>query len=149
MKRRLRVVAVSVGVLALSAGFWACGGGDSHDSDNNLPTRRAMMREIKISTDRIMAVLKNRSLEGVEADARKMQSNWATVIDLYPPDHKAKYINYNKDVQQRALRLAAHAKSGHLNPAIKEFRDLVPMCNKCHEDCAYMLAPAFPEYEPE
>jgi cytochrome c556 len=149
MKRRLRVVVVSVGVFALSAGFWACEGGDSHDSDNNLPTRRAKMREIKISTERIMSVLKNRSLEGVEADAKKMQSNWATVIDLYPPDHKAKYINYNKDAQQRALKLAMHAKSGHLNGAIKEFRELVPMCNSCHEDCAYMLAPAFPEYEPE
>tara|TARA_B100001964_G_scaffold185176_1_gene205290 strand:+ start:272 stop:595 length:324 start_codon:yes stop_codon:yes gene_type:complete len=107
------------------------------------------MREIKISTDRIMAVLKNRSLEGVEADARKMQSNWATVIDLYPPDHKSKYIDYNRDSQQAALALAGHAKAGHLNGAIKEFRELVPMCNSCHEDCAYMLAPAFPEYEPE
>lgn len=149
MKRRLRVVVASVGVLAMSAGFWACEGGDSHDTDNNLPTRRAMMREIKISTDRIMAVLKNRSLEGVEADAKKMQSNWATVIDLYPPDHKSKYINYNKEAQQRALALAQNAKSGNLNGAIKEFRELVPMCNQCHEDCAYMLAPAFPEYEPE
>ena len=149
MNRRLRVVAAAIGVLALSAGFWACEEGGSHDSDDNLPTRRAKMREIKISTDRIMAVLKNRSLEGVEADARKMQSNWATVIDLYPPDHKSKYIDYNREAQQRALALAQHAKSGHQNAAIKEFRELVPMCNKCHEDCAYMLAPAFPEYEPE
>jgi len=149
MNRRLRVVVASVGVLALSAGFWACEGGGSHDSDDNLPTRRAKMREIKISTDRIMAMLKNRSLEGVEADAKRMQANWAAVIDLYPPDHKAKYIDYNKDVQQRALALASHSKAGHINASIKEFRDLVPMCNKCHEDCAYMLAPAFPEYEPE
>ncbi len=149
MNRRLRVVVASVGVLALSAGFWACEGGDSHDSDDNLPTRRARMREIKISTDRIMAVLKNRSLEGVEADAKKMQSNFATVIDLYPPDHKSKYIEFNKEIQQQALALAHHAKAGHINPAIKEFRDLVPTCNNCHGDCAYLLAPAFPEYEPE
>ena len=149
MKRRLRVVVASVGVLAMSAGFWACEGGDSHDTDNNLPTRRAMMREIKISTDRIMAVLKNRSLEGVEADAKKMQSNWATVIDLYPPDHKSKYINYNREAQQRALALAANAKAGNVNGAVKGFRELVPLCNQCHEDCAYLLAPAFPEYEPE
>ena len=149
MNRRLRVVAAAVGMLALSAGFWACEGGESHDTDDNLPTRRAKMREIKISTDRIMAVLKNRSLEGVEADARKMQANWATVIDLYPPDHKAKYIDYNREAQQRALALAAHAKAGQTNEAIQEFRELVPLCNSCHEDCAYMLAPAFPEYEPE
>jgi len=149
MKRRLRVVTAAIGVLALSAGFWACEGGGSHDTDNNLPTRRAKMREIKISTDRIMAVLKNRSLEGVEADARKMQANWATVIDLYPPEHKSKYIEYNREAQQRVLALAGHAKAGNVNAAIKEFRDLVPMCNQCHEDCAFMLAPAFPEYEPE
>ena len=149
MKNRLRVVATAIGVLALSAGFWACEGGGSHDTDDNLPTRRAKMREIKISTDRIMAVLKNRSLDGVEADARKMQANWATVIDLYPSDHKAKYIDYNREAQQRALALAGLAKSGNINGSIKEFRDLVPLCNSCHEDCAYMLAPAFPEYEPE
>lgn len=149
MKRRLRVVVASVGVLALSAGFWACEGDGSHDSDDNLPTRRARMREIKISTDRIMAMLKNRSLEGVEADAKKMQSNFATVIGLYPPDHKSKYIDYNKEIQQMTLALAQHAKAGNVRPAIKEFRSLVPTCNKCHEDCAYMLAPAFPEYEPE
>ncbi|MBS10299.1 MAG: hypothetical protein CME19_01685 [Gemmatimonadetes bacterium] len=149
MKNRLRVVATAIGVLALSAGFWACEGGGSHDTDDNLPTRRAKMREIKISADRIMAVLKNRSLDGVEADARKMQANWATVIDLYPSDHKAKYIDYNREAQQRALALAGLAKSGNINGSIKEFRDLVPLCNSCHEDCAYMLAPAFPEYEPE
>ena len=148
MNKRLRLVVASIGVLALSAVFWACEGGGSHATDNNLPPRRAKMREIKISTDRIMAVLKNRSLEGVEADAKRMQANWATVIDLYPPDHKSKYINYNKEAQQRALALAGHARAGNVNASVKEFRELVPMCNTCHEDCAYMLAPAFPEYEP-
>ena len=106
-----------------------------------------MMREIKISTDRTMAVLKNNSLDGVEQDARKIQGNFAEVIGLYPPDHKVKYINYNKDAQQAALRLAQFAKAGDVKGANGAFRQLVPNCNSCHEDCAYMLAPAFPEFD--
>ncbi len=144
MKTGLRCAALAIGAIAVAAVFYACEGDGA--SDNNLPTRRAMMREIKISTDRTMAVLKNRSIEGVEADARRIQANFSEVIDLYPPDHKAKYINYNKEAQQAALRMAQFASAGDVKGANKAFRELVPNCNSCHEDCAYMLAPAFPEF---
>ena len=144
MKTCLRRIALAVGIVSAATGFYACEG-DGH-SDNNLPTRRAMMREIKISTDRTMAVLKNNSVDGVEADARKIQANFAEVIDLYPPDHKTKYINYNKEAQQAALQLAQFASAGDVKGANKAFRQMVPSCNNCHEDCAYMLAPAFPEF---
>lgn len=145
MKTGLRRAAPIVGIVFVAAFFYACEGDGA--SDNDLPTRRAMMREIKISTDRTMAVLKNSSLDGVETDARKIQANFAEVIDLYPPDHKAKYINYNKEAQQAALQLAQFAAAGNVKLANKAFRQLVPNCNSCHEDCAYMLAPAFPEFD--
>ena len=145
MKTGLRRVALMVGIVSVAAVFYGCG--EDGASDSNLPTRRAMMREIKISTDRTMAVLKNSSLDGVEADARKIQANFAEVIGLYPPDHKAKYINYNKEAQQAALQMAQFASAADLKLTNKAFRQLVPKCNSCHEDCAYMLAPAFPEFD--
>ena len=149
MRRSLRLVAAAVGILSLGGIFWACSGDGPDTSDSNLPVRRAKMREVKISTDRIFAVLKNRALNGVAADARIIQGNLADVIDLYPPEHKAKYIDYNRTAQQRAVVLVKHAEAGSFNPSNKAFKEMVPYCGKCHEDCAYMLAPAFPEYEPE
>lgn len=124
----------------------ACGGEDQ-TADNNLPVRRAKMREVKLSTDRIMVSLKNESLDGVAEDAAKIQDALVAVVDLYPPQHKEKYVTYNKEAQGVALALVAAAKAGSVKESNKQFRDLVPYCGKCHEDCAFMLAPAFPEYE--
>ncbi|MCZ6633907.1 MAG: hypothetical protein O7G87_10910 [bacterium] len=123
-----------------------CGGGDG-GGDNNLPTRRAKMRDIKLSTDRIMAALKLQSLEGVKDDAARIQTSLNAVVDLYPTEHKQKYVQYNKEAQQVALVISSSAGQNDKKTANKKFRELVPYCGKCHEDCAYMLAPAFPEYE--
>lgn len=131
-------------VICLS-GLIGCGGGDG--GDNNLPTRRAKMREVKLSTDRIMAALKIDTLEGVSDDARRIQRALDQVIALYPVEHKEKYVQYNKASQQIALAIANSAAQKDKKTANKKFRELVPYCGKCHEDCAYMLAPAFPEYE--
>ena len=123
-----------------------CGGTDTQ-SETNLPTRRAKMRDMKINTDMIMAALKNESLEGVEANAKRIQENLNAVRDLYPGEHKEKFITYNNESQRLALAISTSASEGNVKEANKNFRALVPFCTKCHEDCAYMLAPAFPEYE--
>lgn len=115
--------------------------------DNNLPIRRSKMREVKTSTDRVMVDLKNESLSGVVEEAVKIQNALKAVVDLYPVEHKDQYTKYNLESQGVALALATAARSGNLKESNKQFRALVPYCGKCHEDCAYMLAPAFPEYE--
>tara|TARA_Y100000588_G_scaffold251324_1_gene265825 strand:- start:2354 stop:2518 length:165 start_codon:yes stop_codon:yes gene_type:complete len=47
----------------------------------------------------------------------------------------------------RRIALAVGIVSaGDVKGANKAFRQMVPSCNNCHEDCAYMLAPAFPEF---
>jgi hypothetical protein len=128
-------------------GLTGCGGNEPQ-SDANLPTRRAKMRDMKINTDMIMAALKNESLEGVEANAKRIRENLHAVSDLYPTEHKEKFITYNNESQNLAIAIATSASAGNVKEANKNFRALVPYCTKCHEDCAYMLAPAFPEYEP-
>ena len=138
---------LSFGVVLLGLSLVIACGGDDQKADNNLPTRRAKMRDVKVSTDRIMVTLKNESLAGVAEDAEKIQKALEAVVDLYPVDHKEKYTMYNKESQGFALALAGAAKSGNVKEANKQFRNMVPYCGKCHEDCAYMLAPAFPEYE--
>lgn len=136
---------VFLGVCILA--FAGCGGEDAHHADGNLPIRRAKMRELKISADLIMAALKNESVEGVESNAKTIQANLNAVVDLYTPDTKDKYVSYNREAQSYALALATAAGAGNVKEANKQFRGLMPYCGKCHEDCAFMLAPAFPEYE--
>lgn len=144
--RRLNLLTLGLVLAGLSL-VVACGGSENQQADNNLPTRRAKMREVKLSTDKIMVSLKNESLDGVAEDAEKIQNAMLAVADLYPAQHKEKYTTYNKEAQGVALALATAAKAGNVKEANKHFRDLVPYCGKCHEDCAFMLAPAFPEYE--
>ena len=105
------------------------------------------MREVKLSTDHIMAALKNESLAGVSEDAEKIQKALKSVVGLYPLDHKEKYTRYIEESQAVAASLVLASDGGNLKESNKQFRALVPYCGKCHEDCAYMLAPAFPEYE--
>jgi hypothetical protein len=139
---------LSFGVLVVGLSLVvACGGDGEHQADNNLPTRRAKMREVKTSTDRIMVDLKNEAISSVAEEAMKIQNALNAVVDLYPVEHKEQYTAYNKEAQAVALVLATAAKGGNLKEANKQFRNLVPYCGKCHEDCAFMLAPAFPEYE--
>lgn len=144
--RKLNLLAFGVVFAGLSL-IIACGGDGEKKADNNLPTRRAKMREVKLSTDKIMVSLKNESLEGVAEDAERIQNALKAVVDLYPVEHKEKYTQYNQESQGVALALATAAKTGNVKEANKHFRQLVPYCGKCHEDCAFMLAPAFPEYE--
>lgn len=122
-----------------------CGGDQT--GDTGLPTRRVKMREMKISADLMMAALKNNALDGVGVNARKIQDNLKAVADLYTPDHKEKYISYNQASQTLALAVANAADAGNVKEANRQFRELLPYCGKCHEDCAFLLAPAFPEYE--
>ena len=144
--RRLGWLFSGLAVLMLFSMMVAgCGGGGG--GDNNLPTRRAKMREIKLSTDRIMAALKLESLDGVKNDAVRIQTALSSVVDLYPAEHKQKYVQYDKEAQKVALVISTSAAQNDKITANKKFRELVPYCGKCHEDCAYMLAPAFPEYE--
>lgn len=138
---------LSLGVVLVGLSLVIACGGDEKKADNELPTRRAKMREVKLSTDRIMVSLKNESLAGVADDAEKIRKAFQAVVDLYPVEHKEKYTMYNKESQGFALALAAAAKGGNVKEANKQFRNMVPYCGKCHEDCAFMLAPAFPEYE--
>jgi LPS sulfotransferase NodH len=105
------------------------------------------MREIKLSTDRIMVALNNASLDEVAQDAKKIQKALNEVILLYPPEHKDQYVSYNQEAQTVALAIAAGADGDDIKEANRKFRDLVPFCGKCHEDCAFLLAPGFPEYE--
>jgi len=143
MGRTVRVLAgLSMGLL-LAMG---CGGGAG---DSNLPVRRAKMREIKMSTDHMMASLQNRSVDGVEKEAKKLQKALGDVIGLYPPDHKTVYMNYSRDAQSVAMAVAVAAKAKDAKKATMQFRKLVPYCGKCHEDCAFALAPAFPQYSDE
>jgi len=144
--RKFNILTLGFVVMGLSLVI-ACGGGGEQKADNNLPTRRAKMREVKLSTDKIMVSLKNESLSGVAEDAERIQNALKAVVDLYPVEHKEKYTTYNKESQAVALALASAAKGGNVKEANKQFRNLVPYCGKCHEDCAFMLAPAFPEYE--
>ena len=145
--RYLRFMALGSVILGVvMAGIAGCGGGNEQ-SDNNLPVRRAKMREIKLSTDRIMVALKNETVEGVADDAEKIQDALKAVIDLYPPEHEEMYTTYNQASQTLALGIASAAKAGNVKEANKKFRAMVPYCGKCHEDCAFLLAPAFPEYE--
>lgn len=133
--------------------FWGCllalVGCEKNEqrADDNLPTRRAKMREIKVNTDLIMAALKNEALDGVADHARTIQDNLNAVIDLYPEATKDKFVSYDKEAQSMALAITSAANGGNVKEANKQFRRLVPYCGKCHEDCAFMLAPAFPEYE--
>ena len=144
--RYLRFMALGSVILGVvMAGIAGCGGGN--EQSNNLPVRRAKMREIKLSTDRIMVALKNGTVDGVADDAGKIQDALKAVIDLYPPEHEEKYTIYNRASQTLALGIASAAKGGNVKAANKKFRAMVPYCGKCHEDCAFMLAPAFPEYE--
>lgn len=121
-------------------------GGDQQ-ADNQLPVRRAEMRKIKLSTDRIMVALKNETVDGVAEEAGRIQDSLKKVIDLYPAEHQEKYTIYNQASQTLALGIASAAKAGNVKESNKKFRAMVPYCGKCHEDCAFMLAPAFPEYE--
>jgi cytochrome c556 len=144
--RYLRFMALGSVILGVvMAGIAGCGG--QEQTDNNLPVRRAKMREIKLSTDRIMVALKNETVEGVADDAEKIQDALKAVIDLYPSEHEERYKMYNQASQTLALGIASAAKAGNVKEANKKFRAMVPYCGKCHEDCAFMLAPAFPEYE--
>jgi cytochrome c556 len=145
--RYLRFMALSSVILGVvMAAIAGCGGG-KEQADNQLPTRRAKMREIKLSTDRIMVALKNETIDGVASDAAKIQDALKAVIDLYPPEHEERYTIYNQASQTLALGIASAAKGGNIKEANKKFRAMIPYCGKCHEDCAFMLAPAFPEYE--
>ena len=124
--RYLRFMALGSVILGVvMAGIAGCGGGNEQ-SDNNLPVRRAKMREIKLSTDRIMVALKNETVEGVADDAEKIQDALQAVIDLYPPEHEEKYTIYNKDSQTHALGIASAAKAGNVKEANKQFRAMVP-----------------------
>ena len=145
--RRLGWLFSGLAVLMLFSMMVAGCGDGGGGGDNNLPTRRAKMREIKLSTDRIMAALKLESLDGVKNDAARIQTALNAVVDLYPAEHKEKYVQYNKEAQQVALVVSTSAGQNDRKTANKKFRELVPYCGKCHEDCAYMLAPACPEYE--
>ena len=143
--RKLTLVALSsvmLGVMMVAG----CGGGDQQ-ADNQLPVRRAEMRKIKLSTDRIMVALKNETVDGVAEEAGRIQDSLKKVIDLYPAEHQEKYTIYNQASQTLALGIASAAKAGNVKESNKKFRAMVPYCGKCHEDCAFMLAPAFPEYE--
>lgn len=145
--RKLKLVALgSVMLGVMMVAVVGCGGGEEQ-SDNKLPVRRAKMRDIKLSTDRIMVALKNETVDGVADEAAKIQDALKAVIDLYPPEHQEKYKIYNHASQTLALGIASAAKAGNVKEANKKFRAMVPYCGKCHEDCAFMLAPAFPEYE--
>ena len=142
--RWMALGAVMLGVMmAVIAG---CGGGQER-ADNQLPKRRAEMRAIKLSTDRIMVALKNETVDGVADEAERIQKALKAVIELYPPEHEEKDTIYNQASQTLALGIASAAKAGNVKEANKKFRAMVPYCGKCHEDCAFMLAPAFPEYE--
>ena len=145
--RKLRLLALGSMMLGICVAVVAGCGSENQQADNELPTRRAKMREIKISTDFIMAALKNEALDGVAENARKIQDNLDAVIALYPAEHEERYTTYNKQSQAVALAVASAAEAGNVKEANRQFRDLVPYCGKCHEDCAFMLAPAFPEYE--
>ena len=145
MVRRIWILVCIIGIAACFPVLPGCGDG----GDSNLPVRRAKMREIKLSTDHMMASLQNRSLEGVEKGAQKIQKALDDVVDLYPPEHKAQYRTYTKDTQIIALSIAAGAKEKNVKAATVRFRKMVPYCGKCHEDCAFALAPAFPEYSEE
>ena len=142
MDRSVRGLILAVSALSLFSPL-ACDGG----GDEGLPTRRAEMRVIKLSTDRIAAVLKNESLEGVEEDAKKIRRALHAVTELYPPEHKEKYRAYSKEAQNLAIELAIEARANDVKNSNWKFRGLVPYCGKCHEDCAFLLAPAFPEYD--
>ena len=145
MRRPGWFLASFAGLAVCLFAFVSCGG--EGNGDSNLPVRRARMRQIKLSTDRMIASLKNESLEGVSGDAGKIQKALKEVVDLYPPAHKEKYVTYNREAQTVALAIAAEADAKRVKGANTKFRELVPYCGKCHEDCAFMLAPAFPEYE--
>ena len=142
--RWMALGSIALGVMV--AAIAGCGGGEEQ-SDNQLPIRRAKMRAIKLSTDRIMVALKNETVDGVADEAERIQDALKAVIELYPPEHGEKYTIYNQASQTLALGIASAAKAGNVKEANKKFRAMVPYCGKCHEDCAFMLAPAFPEYE--
>ena len=78
----------------MMAAIAGCGGGEEQ-SDNQLPIRRAKMRAIKLSTDRIMVALKNETVDGVADEAERIQDALKAVIELYPPEHEEKYTIYN------------------------------------------------------
>jgi hypothetical protein len=65
--RKFNILTLGFVVMGLSLVI-ACGGGGEQKADNNLPTRRAKMREVKLSTDKILVSLKNESLSGVAED---------------------------------------------------------------------------------
>ena len=138
---------MALGSVVLGVMMAAIAGCGKEQSDNQLPIRRAKMRAIKLSTDRIMVALKNETVDGVADEAKRIQEALKAVIDLYPPEHEEKYTIYNQASQTLALGVASAAKAGNVKEANKKFRAMVPYCGKCHEDCAFMLAPAFPEYE--
>ena len=142
--RKLTLVALGSVMLGVMI---AAGCGDGQQADNKLPVRRAEMRKIKLSTDRIMVALKNGTVDGVAEEAGKIQDALHAVIDLYPAEHQEKYTIYNQASQTLALGIVSAAKAGSVKEANKKFRAMVPYCGKCHEDCAFMLAPGFPEYE--
>ena len=75
-------------------------------------------------------------------------SAWkAEVIPIYDTRIRSILERLKSDVKP-AKFLPGYLLLSSQGVSVKEFRELVPMCNTCHEDCAYMLAPAFPEYEP-
>ena len=127
-----------VGIVLVAAVFYACEGDGA--SDNDLPTRRAMMREIKISTDRTMAVLKNQLARWCRSRCSEDSANFAEVIDLYPPDHKAKYIKLQQRsptgrasvgaVRGRRQRQAGEqGRSGSSCPTATAVTRIVPTCS--------------------
>ncbi|MDP6042618.1 MAG: hypothetical protein QGG64_28970, partial [Candidatus Latescibacteria bacterium] len=127
--RKLTLVALGSVMLGMLMAV-GCGGGEQ--ADFQLPVRRAKMREIKFSTDRIMVALNNETVEGVAKDAGKIQDALKAVINLYPAEHQEKYTIYNQASQTLALGIASAAKAGNVKESNKKFRAMVPYCGKCH-----------------
>ena len=145
MGRSGRFWAWMIGLSVILVTGLGCGG----DGDSNLPLRRERMRAIKLNTDHMMASLQNRSVDGVEKEAKQLHKALDDVANLYPPEHKTVYMNYTKETQAIALAIASAAGAKDVKKATVEFRKMVPYCGKCHEDCAFALAPAFPQYSDE
>ena len=100
----------------------SCGG----TGDSDLPVRRSKMREIKLSTDRMMVTLQNESLEGVEKDAQNIRKALGEVIGLYSLKHKTKYQTYSREAQTMATAVVSQAKANDVKSANQKFRELVP-----------------------